>query len=142
MRTSLPRRLRAPLVFAGLALVVVLIGGATYGWSTVPDVIPVLVLITVGLFLVGSRDGDAGAVVRRQVDERQAHQRLQVQAFVGRALSVAVAVGYLIAVATKAALLPFGALLGVLALTFALGWWLYGEHSPRARGNASPGSRL
>lgn len=125
-----PRRLRAPLLFALLALVVVAIGGATYGWSSVPDAIPVLVLITVGLFLVGSRDSDAGAVVRRQLDERQSHQRLQVQALVGQVLSIAVAIGYLIAVVTKSALWPFGSLLGVLAVTFAAGWWLHGEHGP------------
>lgn len=129
MRTSLRRRLRAPLVFAMLALVVVVIDGATYGWNSVPELIPVLVVIALALFLVGSRDSDAGAVVRRQVDERQAHQRLQVQALVGRALSIAVAIGYLVAVATKAQLWPFAVLLGVLALTYASGWWLYGTHS-------------
>ena len=136
MKTPLSRRLRVPLVFAVLALVVVVIGGATYGWSSVPNAIPVLVLITVGLFLVGSRDSDAGAVVRRQVDERQAHQRLHVQALVGQVLSVAVAIGYLVAVATKAALWPFGSLLGVVAVTFAAGWWIHGEHRPRSGDSA------
>ncbi len=135
MKSSPSRRLRAPLVFAVLALVVVAVGGATYGWRTVPDMIPVLVLITVGLFLVGSRDSDAGAVVRRQLDERQAHQRLRVQALVGQVLSVAVAVGYLVAVATKAALWPFGSLLGVLAVTFAAGWWIHGEHGSHSGDN-------
>ncbi len=135
MRTPLLRRLRAPLLFAVLSLVVVVIGGATYGWRSVPDVIPVLVLITVVLFLVGSRDSDAGAVVRRQVDERQAHQRLRVQALVGQVLSVAVAIGYLVAVASKAALWPFGSLLGVVAVTFAAGWWIHGEHGPHRGDN-------
>jgi hypothetical protein len=130
MRTSLPRRLRTPLVFAGLALVVVVIDGAAYGWNTVPEVIPVVLVIALTLFLVGGRDSDAGAVVRRQVDERQAHQRLQVQALAGRALSLAVTIGYLIAVATKAQLWPFAVLLGVLALTYATGWWLYGPRTP------------
>jgi hypothetical protein len=96
----------------------------------VPDAIPVVVLITVGLFLVGRRDSDAGAVVRRQLDERQAHQRLQVQALVGQVLSIAVAIGYLVAVVTKSALWPFGSLLGVLAVTFVGAWWLHGEHGP------------
>ena len=46
MKTLPSRRLRAPLLFALLALVVVVIGGATYGWRSVPDAIPVVVLIT------------------------------------------------------------------------------------------------
>jgi hypothetical protein len=122
------------LIFGALSLVAVAIGGTVYGWDSVPDVIPIPILIVVGLFLLGGRDSDAGAVVRRQVDERQAYQRLQVQALVGRALSIAVAIGYLVAVATRTTLWPWGSLLGVLTLTFVTGWWLYGEHGRAGEG--------
>ncbi len=72
-----------------------------------------MLVVAAGLWLVAGRDSDAGAITRRQVDERQAWQRLQVQALVGRVLAVAVAIAYLVAVAGKATLWPFGALLGV-----------------------------
>jgi hypothetical protein len=68
-------------------------------------------------------------VARRQVDERQAAQRLQVQALVGRVMGLAVA--YSIAVATGSALWLYGILLGVLVLSLLAGWLRYGEHGGR-----------
>ncbi len=103
MGTTNLRRLRAPLVFIALSAVPVWVGGSVHGWRSVPDMIPVLIALA-ALSIVGSTD--AGAVVRRQADERQADRRLRVQALVGRALSVSVAVAYGIAVARGAALCP------------------------------------
>lgn len=83
------------------------------------------------LYIWGGRDSDAGALVRHELDERQAHQRLQVQALVGRVLSLAVALAYMIAVATKAELWPWAILLGVTAIAFVMGRLFYGEHGQR-----------
>jgi hypothetical protein len=127
--SSIDPRPRAPLLFVLLALVPLAVGGAVYGWAGVLDIAPIVLGVAVGLYLLGGRDSDLGAVVRRQLDERQAAQRLQVQALVGRVMAVAVAVAYAVAVATKTMLWPYGTLLGVLALSLLVGWLRYGEHS-------------
>jgi hypothetical protein len=82
----------------------------------------------VGYYVLAGRDSDAGAVARREVDERVAGQRLRVQALVGRVLAPAVAIAYLMAVATNAMLWPSAVLLGVMAVSFLAGWLIYGEH--------------
>jgi hypothetical protein len=47
-----------------------------------------------------------GAVIRHQLGERQASQRLNVSALVDRVMGVAIAVAHSVAVATKATLWP------------------------------------
>ena len=139
MGTSQLRRLRAPLVFIALSSVPVWVGGSVYGWRSVPDMIPVVIALAAALYIIGGTDTDAGAVVRRQADERQADQRLRVQALVGRALSVSVAVAYGIAVARGTALWPYAILLGILTVSFFGGWLYYGERG--AQWAARPRSR-
>ncbi len=131
MRRALPPRLRAPILLVVLAAVPLALDGAAYGWTGVFFVAPVVLVIAVGLYALGGRDSDAGALIRRRADERLASQRLRVQALVGRVMALAVAVAYLAAVAAKATLWPFAALLVVLVASFAAGWWIYGEHGHR-----------
>jgi hypothetical protein len=138
MRTSITPRLRAPILFAALAAVPLVIGGAAYGWVSVVFVAPIVLAVAVGLYVLGGHDSDTGAVIRRQLDERQASQRLKVQALVGRAMGLAVAVAYSVAVATKATLWPYAVLLGVLALSLVAGWLIYGEHGGRGDGARGP----
>ncbi len=137
MRGSLPPRGRAAALMLSLGAAVLIAGGASYGWASAGYLAPIVLVIAAGLWLAAGRDSDAGAITRRQVDERQAWQRLQVQALVGRVLAVAVAIAYIVAVAGKATLWPFGVLLGVWAVAFVTGWWYYGEHGPR--GGTQPG---
>ncbi len=129
MRRSLPPRWRAPIVLAAAAVAALILGGASHGWASAAYLSPVLVVLIVGCYLWAGRDSDSAAVMRRQPDERQAVIRLKVQAFVGRALSVAVALAYLIAVTTNATLWPFAALLAVLAVSFLTAWLIYRERS-------------
>jgi hypothetical protein len=124
---SMPSRLRAPALLTAGTLIVLAIGGATRGWGTVADVAPIPVVVIVALYVWGGRDSDAGALIRHELDERQAHQRLQVQALVGRVLSLAVGLAYTIAVATKAALWPWAILVGLSAIAFVAGRLIYGE---------------
>ena len=128
MNPRVPARLRTPALVALLAIAALGIGGATQGWKTVLDVLPVPILVIVGLYLWGGRDSDAGAVIRHHLDERQAAARLRVQALVGRVLSLAIAVAYLVAATSKATLWPWAVLLGLVAGTFLVGWLMYGEH--------------
>jgi hypothetical protein len=136
MNAMLPPRARATVLFAAVGAAVLIGGGAAYGWASAASLSPIIAGAALVLWLLAGRDSDAGAVARGQTDERQAGQRLHVQAFVGRLLSLAVAVAYLIAVATKTTLWPYAVLLGVVAAGFAAGWWFYGEHGPGSRGSA------
>lgn len=135
MNGSIPQRLRALILITGAATAAAVIGGANYGWGSIVDVLPILLAVVAGVYVVTGRDSDFGAVARRQADERQARQRMQVQALVGRVLGLAVAVAYLVAVATHAMLWPFGVLLGVLAVAFVAGWYHYGERGGGGHGH-------
>ena len=128
MNTHLPPRFRAPALFAFVAAVALAIGGAVHGWKTVPNVLPVPIVVIVALYLWGGRDSDAGALIRHHLDERQAEARLKVQALVGRVLSLAVAAAYIVASTSKTTWWPWAALLGVGMGTFLIGWLMYGEH--------------
>jgi hypothetical protein len=124
---SISPRMRAPALLASAAVVALAIGGATHGWSSVADVLPIPIAAIAALFILGGRDTDPGAAVRRQLDERQAQQRLKVQALVGRVLSLAVAIAYIVASTTKVTLWPWAILLGLLAVSFLGGWFAYGD---------------
>ncbi len=121
-------RLRAPALLTAGTVIVLAIGGVTRGWTSVADVVPIPIVAIVALYVWGGRDSDAGALIRHELDERQAHQRLEVQALVGRVLSLAVALAYMIAVTTKATLWPWAILVGLMAAAFLIGRVLYGEH--------------
>lgn len=110
------------------------IGGATHGWASVVYVLPIPVLAITAFYVWGGRESDVGAAIRRQLDERQANERLRVQALVGRVLSLAVAVGYMVAAAAKVTLWPWAILLGLVAVSFLVGRLIYGEHAGQ-RGN-------
>jgi len=131
MNRRMPPRLRAAVILGIGGLVVLAIGGATHGWKTVVYVAPVPVVAVVALYIWSGRDSDMGAVIRRQVDERQAYQRLKVQALVGRVLSIAVAVGYTVASASKAVLWPWAVMLALVAVSVLIGWLVYGEYGHR-----------
>ena len=127
MKSSMSPRLRAPVLFAAGTLIVLVVGGATRGWSSLADVVPIPLIVLVALYALGGRETDSGALIRRQLDERQAYDRLRVQALVGRVLSLAVATAYTIAVATKATLWPWAILLGLMTISFVIGRLLYGD---------------
>ena len=131
---STKSRLRAPLILVLVAAVPLAVGGATHGWTTLFAVLPVVPAAAAVLYLAARRDSDVGSVVRNQLDERQDSQRLRVQALVGRAASLAVAVAYFVAAATGAALWPYAVLLGVVVVSFLAGWAMYGEHDKRSAG--------
>jgi hypothetical protein len=128
MRNSLPARWRAPAILGVAAVAAVLVGGATHGWGTVPYVLPIPIAVLVFLSVMARTDTDYGASLRFQYDERQAEQRYRIQALVGRVLSVAVAVAYLVALAVGATIWPYAVLVGLMAVTFVAGRFRYDEH--------------
>jgi len=127
MRRSLPPRWRAVALLIVVASVAVVTGGATHGWKTVIYVLPIPLVVLVFVYTMAGRDTDSGAALRLERDERQAALRLEMQALVGRVLSLAVAVAYAVAVAAKAVLWPWAILIGLMAISFIAGQVLYGE---------------
>ena len=128
MKFAIRPRLRAPVVLLAGALVPVVVGGDVYGWASALFVAPVVIAAAVGFYVLGGSEGDVGAAVRHQHDERQADHRLRMQALVGRVMALAVAVAYTVAVATRTTLWPYALLLAVLAAAIVAGWFRYGEH--------------
>ncbi len=131
MSRSQPPRRRLPAIFGLAALVAIVIGGASHGWNTVPQILPIPLAVGVFLYVMSGRDSDYGATLRRELDERQRLHRLQVQALVGRVLAVAAVVAYVIALATGSTIWPWAALVGLMAITFFAGLAIYGEGDQR-----------
>ncbi|MGI5518359.1 hypothetical protein [Streptomyces sp. CA-106131] len=129
MSKHVPPRLRAPLKIVALGVAVGALMVALHGWATGPIVIlaSLLVLAPISYYVWSGRDSDTASAVRGQMDERQAYRRLQVQALVGRVMSLAAAIGYLIAVSINATLWPFAVALGLPVLTAIGGWAFYGD---------------
>jgi hypothetical protein len=129
MITTIPPRLRAPFRILAVGALIVVVAVAGHGWG--PPVytvlIPFVVLVAAGYYAWGGKDSDTAAAIRHDMDERQAHQRLQVQALVGKVMSLAAAVAYLVAVSAHATLWPFGIALGLPVLTAITGWVAYRE---------------
>jgi hypothetical protein len=130
MITTIPPRLRAPvrILAVGVVIAVVTIIGHGWGPPIYTVLIPFVLVAATGYYVWGGRDTDTSAVIRHDMDERQAHQRLQVQALVGKVMSLAAAVSYLVAVSLNATLWPFGIALGLPLLTAIAGWVAYREH--------------
>ena len=84
---------------------------------------PVIVVGGVGYYVWSGRDSDSAAMLRRQVDERQAYRQLKIQALVGGGAAVA----YLAAFAAKATLWPFVIFLALFVVALLAGWVIYRE---------------
>jgi hypothetical protein len=137
MNRSIGPRLRTPLKMIAGGLVTMAITVAVYGWVTVAVLGPVVVIAAAGYYLWGGRDSDVGALIGHKADERQVNLQLKMQALVGKVMSVAVAVAYLVAFAVKATLWPFGILIALPALTLFAGWAIYRDRG----GDQDTGSR-
>ncbi|HVV48401.1 MAG TPA: hypothetical protein VHO06_01965 [Polyangia bacterium] len=109
------------------AVITLVIGGASHGWGTVPAILPIPVAVGIWIYLNAGRDTDYGAALRRELDERQRLQRLKAQALVGRVLAAGLGVAYLIALATGSEIWPWAVGVGLMAVTFIIGFVAYGE---------------
>jgi MFS family permease len=127
MINRIPPRLRAPFRVLAVGVVIIAVAIATHGWG--PPVylvlVPFVLLVAGGYYVWGAQDSDSAAMIRREPDERQAYRQLKVQALVGKVMSLASAVAYLVAVGLKASFWPFGIALALPVLTALVGWRLY-----------------
>jgi hypothetical protein len=91
----------------------------------------------------GGRDSDSAAMVRQQVDERQAYRALKIQAVVGRVMSGGASIAFLAAWAAKATLWPFEIFLALFAVALLAGWVITRERGDgRDDSHGSPHSWL
>ena len=131
MTHNVPSRLRAPLT--------IVVGGAVQapspspraGGLSSPCSYSVIVIggVAIGYHAWGARDNDRAAAIRREMDERQAYDELEIQALVGKVMSLATATAYCVAVAVNAPLWPFAAALSLLVATAAVGWTIYRDRT-------------
>lgn len=138
MMRSIPPRLRSPLIALVCGAVFAAVAVAAYGWGSLLRLGPVIILGPALYYVWGGRNSDSAAMVRRQVDERQAYRGLKIQAVVGRVMSGGASIAFLAAWAAKAALWPFEIFLALFAVALAAGWAI-----TRERGDGrddSPGS--
>jgi hypothetical protein len=128
MMRSIPPRLRAPLMALACGAVIAVVAVAAYGWGSLLRLGPVIVAGPVVYYVWGGRDSDSAAMIRRQVDERQAYRQLKILALAGRVMSGGACVAYLAAWAAKATLWPFAIFLALYTVALLAGWVIYREH--------------
>jgi hypothetical protein len=138
MMRSIPPRLRAPLMMLVFGAVFAAAAVAGYGWKSLLHLGPVIIAGPAVYYVWGGRNSDSAAMIRQQLDERQAYRGLKIQAVVGRVMSMGVSVAFLAAWAAKATLWPFEIFLALFVVGLLTGWVI-----TRERGDGpddSPGS--
>jgi hypothetical protein len=138
MMRSIPPRLRAPLMMIVFGAVFAAAAVAGYGWGSLLHLGPVIIAGPVVYYVWGGRNSDSSAMIRQQLDERQAYRGLKIQAVVARVMSIGACVAYLAAWAAKATLWPFEIFLALFVVGLLAGWVI-----TRERGDGrddSPGS--
>jgi len=138
MMRSIPPRLRSPLMMVVFGAVFAAVAVAAYGWGSLLHLGPVIIAGPVVYYVWGGRNSDSAAMIRQQLDERQAYRGLKIQAVVGRVMSIGASIAFLAAWAAKATLWPFEIFLALFLVALIAGWVI-----TRERGDGrddSPGS--
>jgi hypothetical protein len=132
MTASTYQRLRTPAVavLAGTAIAVAV--GIHQSWWSALFSEAVALGWAAGLYRIGGKDTDIGAIVGAQGDERQELVKLRAARLCLAVVVVAVVAGCLIAAATKHAIWPFQAGAVLIGLAYFYGLWLYGTDRDEA----------
>ena len=138
MMRSIPPRLRAPLMMLVFGAVFAAVAVAAYGWGSLLHLGPVIIAGPAVYYVWGGRNSDSAAMIRQQLDERQAYRGLKIQAVVGRVMSIGASIAFLAAWAAKATLWPFEIFLALFAVALVAGWVITREHGDGR--DDSPGS--
>jgi hypothetical protein len=143
MMRSIPPRLRTPLMMLVFGTVFAAAAVAGYGWGSLLHLGPVIIAGPVVYYVWGGRNSDSAAMIRQQLDERQAYRGLKIQAVVGRVMSIGASVAFLAAWAAKATLWPFEIFLALFVVGLLAGWVITRERGDgRDDSPGSPGSWL
>jgi hypothetical protein len=143
MMRSIPPRLRAPLMMLVFGAVFAAVAVAAYGWGSLLHLGPVIIAGPAVYYVWGGRNSDSAAMIRQQLDERQAYRALKIQAVVGRVMSIGASIAFLAAWAAKATLWPFEIFLAIFAGALVAGWVITRERGDgRDDGPGRPDSWL
>jgi hypothetical protein len=113
---------------------------AAYGWESLLHLGPFIIVSAAGYYVWAGRDSDLAAMLRYQVDERQAYRQLKMQALMGRVMGSGAALAYLAAFVAKATLWPFAVFLALFGVATVTGWVIYRE--PGGGQDESPGDGI
>ena len=131
MKSAERRRLRAPAAMivggTGMAAAVVV----AQGWKHAIGVMVITVIAAIGYYIAGGRDSDFGAMIGRQVDERQNLLRTRAQALAGVAVAFTAVVGYTVAIALRDPVWPFALFACVDVAAFIAGLVIFGARGAR-----------
>lgn len=143
MMRSIPPRLRAPLMMLAFGAIFAAVAVGAYGWGSLLHLGPVIIAGPVVYYVWGGRDSDSAAMIRQQLDERQAYRGLKIQAVVGKIMSAGASIAFLAAWAAKATLWPFEIFLALFSVGLLAGWVITRESDDgRDDSHGSPHSRL
>ena len=143
MMRSIPPRLRAPLKMLVFGAVFAAVAVTAYGWGSLLHLGPVIIAGPAVYYVWGGRNSDSAAMIRQQLDERQAYRGLKIQAVVGKVMSIGASIAFLAAWAAKATLWPFEIFLALFALGLVAGWVITRERGDgRDDSHGSPHSWL
>jgi hypothetical protein len=120
------RRLWTPAAAAVFGTTIALAVAISQGWGTALISELVALAWAVGLYRLGGRDSDIGAVVSAHGDERQELVKLRAARLCLAVVVVAVVAGCLIAAITKHPIWPFQVGAVVIGIAYFYGLWLYG----------------
>ncbi|HXQ75430.1 MAG TPA: hypothetical protein VN791_02955 [Acidimicrobiales bacterium] len=121
-------RLRVPAVMAigGSAIALGSLVGA--GWKSGLGVEVVTVMATIGYYVLGGRDSDAGALFGSRPDERQAGIAMRATTSTGNVLCVVVLGGFVVTTALGRDVWPFALMSVVGGITFVVALVYYRHH--------------
>jgi hypothetical protein len=125
MTTIKHPRLRVPGVMAIGGSAIAIASWVSSGWEAALVVELFTVAATIGYYVLGGRDSDAGALFGSRPDERQANVGLRAGALAGSVTSIVAVGGFVIATAVGSATWPFALFCGVGAVSFLAGLLLY-----------------
>jgi hypothetical protein len=124
----LPPRLRAPAIVAAVAVVALAIAGAKHGVNAL-YAIPIPLAVGLFYYAMSGRDTDYGAMLRLELDERQALQNARMFALVGRVLLLATLIAYAVALGVGAALWPWALMLALGLASLLAGRLIFWERA-------------
>jgi hypothetical protein len=118
-------RLRVPSVMAVGGSIIALASLIGNGWKDAAGVEVVTVLATIGYYVLGGRDSDAGAMVGSRPDERQVSIQQQATAIAGHVMMLAALTGFVVTTALGHFQWPFTLFIFLGSITYVAAFaWL------------------
>ncbi len=122
---KLSPRVRVPALMAVLGTMIAVGSLVGSGWKAGLAVEAAAVVATIGYYVWGGRDGDVGALLGSNPDERQASVGLRAAALAGSVMTYVAVAGVVIESARGKSAWPFALFCVAAAVTFLAGLMIY-----------------